>query len=384
MSCQRWLVATTLCAPACTRVAAECRDVTPPDPAPPAELQPFELLRADPKRSEVLGGHILLTQVNDKKISYVTVIDGCGQHRWWHDAVDDTTKMMRTWLGRDGQSILVSDRHNNTNVDLAAIRRIDIETHAEVVTPVSDHHHDFVELPDGRFAYLSRDRVNDDWLSGQYPVAADVIRMTEEAPAVGAPEVLFSTLTDSLIEPYWTCVHMRPDRFLPGHLDWTHANSLLYDDDSATFTMMVRHFDGMVRLDAEGQVEWWLGGPSSTLTPIDGASPPSHAHLGEAWENGALVFDNRNHVEDAASRIVEYEIDIRAGTYREAWSYEHPQGEFFAARGDAHRLPGGNYLIAWSESGEIWEVTPGGSIVWAVDNVAHKAARVQFLPNWAP
>ena len=146
--------------------------------------------------------------------------------------------------------------------------------------------------------------------------------------------------------------------------------------------MGVRHFDAVVRFDGNGAIRWWLGGRLNTLDPLDGAAPPRHGHFSEAWSDGMLVFDNGNHVPDAVTRIVEYAIDAEAQTYREVWSYDHPEGGFFAARGDARRLPGGNVLVAWTGNGQIWEITREGDVVWRADT-EQKVVRMQFLPDWS-
>lgn len=73
-----------------------------------------------------------------------------------------------------------------------------------------------------------------------------------------------------------------------------------------------------------------------------------------------LVFDNG--LASRASRVIE--LDPSRGEI--VWQYRSPvPGEFYTlSKGGAQRLPNGNTLIAHSDSGHAFEVTPEGQKVW--------------------
>ena len=52
------------------------------------------------------------------------------------------------------------------------------------------------------------------------------------------------------------------------------------------------------------------------------------------------------------------------------WQYraEKPEDFYSRAQGAAQRLPNGNTLITYSDSGLLFEVTPKGEIVWEYRN----------------
>ena len=366
---------------------AEC----PPIGCPPPELARFSARTRDSARSEMASGHLLLTQLTEQGPSFASVIDGAGNHLWWWSPERGDHKVLRARLARDGDSVLVGLRNQDNDKLDGALVRVD-RKRAEVSgsIPVSDHHHEHVELPDGRIAYLSRRRVADQWIGSEFPVATDVV-LAVDLDAGGEPELVFDLL-ELGVTPTWICGHMRPDGFLEGALDWSHTNSMVVDPQTGGLTLGVRHFDAVARVEPDGTLRWWLGEPPGLpgvlaptprpelLQPVDGAQSPVHGHFGEAWSDGLLVFDNGNHT-GRPSRVVEYAIDEQARTYREIWSYEHPAGLTFNARGDAVRLPGGNVLIAWSGQGRIWEVTPDGEIVWEADT-DQKVSRMQFVESW--
>ena len=87
----------------------------------------------------------------------------------------------------------------------------------------------------------------------------------------------------------------------------------------------------------------------------------SGQHDARVLKNGnILLFDNG--VEQKRSRIVE----LNPLTKQIVWHYSAPNPEdFFSLRkGSSQRLAGGNTLIANSDSGDAFEVTPEGEIVW--------------------
>jgi outer membrane protein assembly factor BamB len=114
--------------------------------------------------------------------------------------------------------------------------------------------------------------------------------------------------------------------------------------------------------------------------------PIDHGHLSDLWEDGALVFDNGDHRPDLRSRVVEYRLDLQAGTFQQTWEYWHPEGMHIPILGDARRLPDGNKLIAWSSQGRLVEVTPDGDEVWSVQtDVGAIWGRVRWLDDlYAP
>ncbi|MEN0066887.1 MAG: aryl-sulfate sulfotransferase [Myxococcota bacterium] len=362
------------------------------DPAcRPAELAPFRLISVDPGLSEMMNGRLLLTQIDDQSTtSFTTIINGSAEQVFWWEP-DPGLRLIRSRLGRDGETITVGLRPpDNRELD-AFFARLELETGKELSrTSGFDHHHDHVELEDGRIAYLSRNRLPDKWFGTKWPLAVDVVRM--EGPD---NEVLIDLLGTLGVEPFWSCSHMGARNFVKGALDWTHANSLVFDEATQSLTLGLRHFDAVARVGLDGKVQWWLGAPPgglggfgnpraiavpNRLTPLNGAQPPRHGHFSEAWADGLIVFDNGGHELDPITRIVEYAIDVEALTYEEVWSYRDPLGRFFGARGDVVRLPGGNRLIAFSAVGQLWEVTPKGEIVWEAET-DQKVLRIQFLPG---
>jgi len=138
----------------------------------------------------------------------------------------------------------------------------------------------------------------------------------------------------------------------------------------------MRDLDTIALLDMQAKrVTWALRGPWV------------RQHDPDFLPNGnVLIFDNRGHrVGKGGSRIIEFE----PGSNRIVWSYSGSTNSPFYTdiAGGQERLPNGNVLITEDKRGRIFEVTPGGQIVWAYrsDGVKHASRvshdQIQFALN---
>ena len=158
------------------------------------------------------------------------------------------------------------------------------------------------------------------------------------------------------------------DLILPVHDsfgDWPHLNTLEILPDNPTASrdtrfrkgnllMCGRHIDTVFVVDRDTGRIVWAWGPGELLGP----------HMPTMLPNGnLLIYDNGNNVSRSIrgyTRILE--LDPLSG--RICWAYRCPMNFYSPSRGSAERLPNGNCLIAHSDSGRLFEVTPDGDIVW--------------------
>lgn len=147
-----------------------------------------------------------------------------------------------------------------------------------------------------------------------------------------------------------------------GHLDLLHANSVFWMDDAqlaardplyapSNVVVTIRHQDTVAVIDWDARKVVWAWGQGELSGPHDAVVLPS---------GNFLVFDNG--LGRGWSRILELEPRSR----KIVWEYRAPKPEDFytQTRGSNQRLPNGNTLIAQSDSGRAFEVTPDGTIVW--------------------
>ncbi|MCB9795628.1 MAG: PQQ-binding-like beta-propeller repeat protein [Alphaproteobacteria bacterium] len=153
------------------------------------------------------------------------------------------------------------------------------------------------------------------------------------------------------------------------YVDVFHTNAVVIFEDPALAArdpfyglgralVTFRHQDAVMLFDlASGQRVWSWG-----RGELDGP------HDGKLLPNGnLLIFDNG--LSRGSSRVIE----LNPLTLEQVWSYggaEKGEPDYFytRGRGSAQRLPNGNTLIANSNEGEAFEVTPTGDVVWRYYN----------------
>jgi len=137
-------------------------------------------------------------------------------------------------------------------------------------------------------------------------------------------------------------VEILPDTLLGRQDDRFRAGNIL---------VCLRNVHLILVLDQDTHEITWSWGPGDVIFP----------HMPTMLENGnILVYDNG--VWEDRSRIIE----LDPVTEEIVWLYEAdpPESFFSKRRGSNQRLPNGNTLIAESEKGRVFEVTPDGEIVW--------------------
>lgn len=117
------------------------------------------------------------------------------------------------------------------------------------------------------------------------------------------------------------------------------------------------HFNLIAVIDMMNEKIIWRWGPGELIM--------SH-HPTLLANNNILVFDNGSVTERQFSRIVE----LNPFTRKIVWEYKSqpPQNFFSRSRGACQRLPNGNTLITNSDSGQVFEVTQKGEVVWEFYN----------------
>jgi hypothetical protein len=239
-------------------------------------------------------------------------------------------------------------------------------------------HHDIVPIPGqpGRFVALARFPVNVvDWrasyddpsIRANREVSDDAILDFQADGTVNRETIL------SQIVPMDRIGYDSLEDVYPGWGDWSHANSVWWDDGA--YIVSMRHQDAVIKIDPEtNQLAWILGNSDNWLPPwSDKLLVPEgdltwqwHQHAAELGPDAPdgrrqlIVFDNANyHLSpftagapvDGPTRVVQFGIDETAMRVRMDWSYEVSTvtgaSMFSEAIGDADFLPNGNILSTW-------------------------------------
>jgi hypothetical protein len=276
---------------------------------------------------------------------------------------DAEGRPLRRWEGRGhrrwerarllpGGDLLVVVRRPGGLVRLAADSRVVWEADLPL-------HHDARVLSDGRLAALTSRRLEVPeihagpvWDNGVALLSAQGALLEERSlldVLASHPERL-PLVTAGIEEKEGKPL----DLFHANYLDWIEAPLAPGADPRfapGRVLVTLRHQDAVVLFDWRSGELLWSWGPGQLDRPHDAS----------VLEGGnVLIFDNQTGAD--ASRIVE--VDPR--TDRIVWEYRAPDPRDFytGTRGTVQRLANGNTLIAESNAGRGFEVTPSGEVVW--------------------
>jgi hypothetical protein len=152
--------------------------------------------------------------------------------------------------------------------------------------------------------------------------------------------------------------------------DWVHANSLSVGASGALI-LSLNFLDQVVAIPRDGgPLRWRLGGVGATVEVDD---PFSGQHTAaEIAPDRVLVFDNGFTRAERFSRVAEYVLE--GPTARLDWEWRPPRDNWSPFISSARRLPNGNTLVGFglpANAGigstgpiEVYEVDPGGVVVW--------------------
>ena len=348
-------------------------------PLPPPELPALYVSELD--EAAMQAGGFVLTSLLLEGPSWTIILDRDGDIVWYFSA-GEGLGVPTARLSEDGRSVMMLTNDLDLESDRGAVLRVALDGQSVESTRLLASHHDFVELPDGRIAWISAEVrevvIGDQTLS----VVGDQILAAQEGVEQD-PEVLFNFF-DDYASVWPPCNHFDDVVFgLTGSKDWTHVNSLMVDEAGENLLLLSKNFDARLRVDlSSGAMVEQIGGRYATRPFADDATAWSHGHMSDSYEGGMLVFDNGYHHSPAVSRVVEYAWDGPDDALSEVWSYADPDGRFITLLGDARKLPNGNVLISWTSAGLLTEVTPAGEVVWRVDTeVGHNFARLRWIED---
>ncbi len=189
-----------------------------------------------------------------------------------------------------------------------------------------------------------------------------------------------------------------PIDFTTGSFNYTHSNSLEYDEDGHII-ISHRHMNEVTKIDRNsGNTIWRLGGKNNQFTFVnDSLMGINQQHDARRLDNGNLsIFDNGMLHNPPVTRIVEYELDETNLTANLIWSYANENNQVTGVTGNAQRLPNGNTLINWGRRENngtnfqdlMLEVDPLGNKIMEMrftDSISvgysYRGYKYEWLPN---
>ncbi len=317
---------------------------------PPQEMP--AIWPEDAGEGAIDGGYLITSLVFSP--SAAVIFDANGNMLWWRSA-GPNDQVTDSRLSRDGQSVLSMTNASDMASDRATLTSTPFSGGEGWSLRLAGGHHDFLELPDGRFAYIAIDQRD---YNGKSVAGDQLVEIDRD----GTSRVVWSTwdgLNPDTIDP--------ANVFYGGKIDWTHSNSLTYDPATRQYWVSCHNISTIVVIDAAtGATLEQIGGAHSTVEFTgDG---PVEQHAPSLVPGGFLIFNNGAGASDHLwSEAVEYSYDPTNHKVVRVWSYSDPETLYSPFLGSAERLENGDTLISWGAGGRLSEVTSDGQVVMQID-----------------
>lgn len=275
------------------------------------------------------------------------------------------------------------------------------EANGEVIPVAVDTlHHDVIEMPNGNFLTLATELFDFDRFPGSEidpaidwgPARVVCDAIVEFQPRDGRIVQRFSL--KNVLDPqrfgYMSLSGFWSDKYdragISPARDWSHANGLVYDPQTHTLVVSLRHLDCLLSLKwPSAELLWILGDHGGwgedwqryLLKPQGTFDWFYHPHSPKLTRLGILLYDNGNYRarpfdpmvlgKDNASRILEYAIDPSAMTVAQVSAIERFGGRtiYCPFYGEAEILGEAEKLVEVGQPGEIVNnllITHGGHI----------------------
>jgi len=249
----------------------------------------------------------------------------------WAYKMPITGTMPRVDFTYDAKYVIARDG-NPSGQPGGQIRRVTVDGETEEPITLDRSHHDFTATPDNGIVFFT----------GHTDNCGKLVKMSADG-----------TFSDLFI------VADAFDSVGGSGNDRCHMNSLHYHelDDSISFSVLQKN--AFVKISAQGQLEWVLGGDTESDFSGDGSDwTRQHGH--EMPDERHLLFYNNRSMGDT-SLAVEVELDLDAHTATKIFEYEG--GGSSQTLGDVQRLPSGNTLVTYSNDGLQHEVNADKKLV---------------------
>lgn len=268
--------------------------------------------------------------------SVVAILDPAGRPVW---ARTEHTMVTRIRLSPDRKSLLYHLTAVGANTD-ATIRQVYLDGTLGTDT-LNRFHTDFVVLPDGTLAGLGID--TREWGDGAY-VGDTIVEIAPDG-------------TQTEVWTIWDWLEPDPDGSYPTNFDpnnpdafdWTHINSIAWDEREDAYLVTSRHLHAVFRIRrATGEMDL-------TVSPyidgalgegIDGLVLAPHS-VERTADGGYLVLNHGDYIA-GCSDTRRFTVDEVTGLVEQTWMFTSDECVLMTFLGNAHEAADGTTLVAWT------------------------------------
>lgn len=255
---------------------------------------------------------------------------------------------------------------------------IDLDGHIVFETPpnINSVHHHITKTSNNTYFLISATVENqycpeecNDMLPDEIPWQGDIFReVNQDGIEIWSWNTFdyYDLTTD--YNPYY--VEIYNDIYGVLKMDWTHSNSVFFDENSGAVFVSLRNLSRITKIDYASKELIWNMGETDFMNQIyfDQELNFSQQHSVQVLDNGNLLFfDNHRYLNPELSRCIEVSYDESDYSAEIVWEHILPAEMFTGSRGECDRLNNGNTLITAGRTGHTLEVTTENVIAWHLE-----------------
>ena len=261
------------------------------------------------------------------------ILDADNDIVWWYDdgSEDD---IFRARMSYDGKWMWTRNTAQATN---GVVHRFSMDGEQKEQWELPQTTHDLAVIPDGTVGLLAHATSN----------GCDEVQILD--PETGEATTIFN-LADA---------HGQSD---------CHANAIVYQAHDDSFVISEWAESSYIKISRSGELQWIMNGEASDFSGTDWVR--QHG-LHFFAEDRFVMFSNGGDGQPTA--VIEYMFDEANMTAEEVWRYTDGPTTMFG--GDAQRLPNGNTIITYGNSGVLHEINAEQELVrelvWPIGNAVN-------------
>jgi len=322
----------------------------------PEDFPPIEITISDPAKMQpgiTFFNVMRLTPNQDNKWGYIVAVDEQGKVVWYHKDIGRSSAVSQL----QNQNLLYLLDGSAVEMDMLGNQK-HVWTPEQLTPAINENfHHDVTEMPSGNLLALSREFRKIDGYTDEngQPITREIrgdvfVEFTTEGKVVN------QWTTFDMLDPYR--IKYGLDTPLDKAVDWTHGNSVFYDERDDSIIASLRTQDWVIKFDrSTGDLLWKLGEDGDFVMNGDGEWH-FQQHAARFLADGSLImYDNgkeRTGIDDPNdfyTRAVQYQLDTSSDdsskwTATQLWEFRDDEDFYGPFLGEVDHLANGNFLIA--------------------------------------